>query len=53
MKIEIIGEVKDNPDGSGTVDLELDEEGKRYLIQLGFETLLKRGLGLCDKKCTQ
>ena len=44
MKIEIIGEVVDQPDGSGMVDLDIDEEGKQYLIQLGFEVLLLRGI---------
>jgi len=44
MKIELIGEVIDQPDGSGMVELECDEEGKQYLMQLGFEVLLLRGM---------
>jgi len=44
MKIELIGEVIDQPDGSGLVELECDEEGKQYLMQLGFEVLLLRGM---------
>ena len=44
MKTEIVGEVKDQPDGSGTVELDLDEEGKQYLIQLGFQVLILRGI---------
>ena len=44
MKIEIIGEIKDNPDGSGLCELDIDEEGKQYLMQLGFEVLLLRGM---------
>ena len=44
MKIEIIGEVEDQPDGSGLVELDVDEEGRQYLMQLGFEVLLMRGI---------
>ena len=44
MIIQLIGEVKDQPDGSGTVELDLDEEGKQYLIQLGFQVLILRGI---------
>ena len=44
MKIELIGEVKDQPDGSGIVELDIDEEGKMYLMQLGFEVVLMRGI---------
>lgn len=44
MKIEFIGEVKDQPDGSGIVELDIDEEGKMYLMQLGFEVLIMRGI---------
>ena len=44
MKIEMIGDIVDQPDGSGQVELDLDEEGTKYLLQLGFEVLLKRGM---------
>jgi len=44
MKIEIIGEIVDQPDGSGLCELDIDEEGKQYLMQLGFEVLLLRGM---------
>ena len=44
MKIEMIGDIVDQPDGSGMVELDLDEEGKQYLMQLGFEVLLLRGM---------
>ena len=44
MKIEMIGDIVDNPDGSGQVELDCDEEGKQYLMQLGFEVLLLRGI---------
>lgn len=44
MKIELIGDIKDNSDGSGIAELDIDEEGKMYLMQLGFEVLLMRGI---------
>ena len=44
MKIEMIGDIVDNSDGSGQVELDLDEEGTKYLLQLGFEVLLLRGM---------
>lgn len=36
MKIEIVS----MNDETGDVELDLDEEGQNYLIQLGFEALL-------------
>ena len=50
MKIEVIGEMVDNEDGSGSVELDCDEEGKQYLMQLGFEVLLMRGIEAEDKR---
>ena len=44
MKIEMIGNIVDNPDGSGQVELDVDAEGAQYLMQLGFEVLLLRGM---------
>ena len=44
MKIELIGDIKDQPDGSGIAELDIDEEGKMYLMQLGFEVVLMRGI---------
>jgi predicted lipoprotein len=44
MKIEIVGDIVDQPDGSGQVELDVDAEGAQYLMQLGFEVLLKRGM---------
>ena len=44
MKIDVVGEIRDNPDGSGDVVLDCDDEGRAYLMQLGFEVLLKRGM---------
>ena len=49
MRIEIVGDVKDQPDGSGMVELDLDEEGTKYLLQLGFEVLLNRGMDAMKK----
>ena len=49
MKIEMIGDIVDNPDGSGTVELDVDAEGAQYLMQLGFEVLLRRGMGSMKK----
>ena len=40
----MIGDIVDNPDGSGTVELDVDAEGAQYLMQLGFEVLLMRGM---------
>jgi hypothetical protein len=50
MIIKLIGEVRDNPDGSGLCELDIDEEGKMYLIQLGFEVVLMRGMEVMKKE---
>lgn len=50
MKIELIGDIIDQPDGSGIAELEVDEEGKMYLMQLGFERLIMRGLTLAKRE---
>ena len=50
MKIELIGDIVDQPDGSGLAQLDVDEEGKQYLMQLGFERLLIRGLTLAKRE---
>jgi hypothetical protein len=50
MKIELIGDLIDQPDGSGIAQLDLDEEGKMYLMQLGFEALIRRGLDRAKKE---
>lgn len=44
MKIELIGDIIDQPDGSGIAQLDVDEEGKQYLIQLGFEYIILMGI---------
>jgi len=50
MKIELIGDIKDHPDGSGIAELDIDEEGKMYLMQLGFEYLLLQGIEAMQKE---
>jgi hypothetical protein len=50
MKIELIGDIKDQPDGSGIAELDVDEEGKMYLMQLGFEYLLLQGIDLAKRE---
>jgi predicted lipoprotein len=44
MKIEMVGDIVEQPDGSGQVELDVDAEGAQYLMQLGFEVLLRRGM---------
>ena len=44
MKIELIGDLIDQPDGSAIAQLDVDEEGKMYLMQIGFEALILRGI---------
>ena len=53
MKIEMVGDVKDQPDGSGIVELDIDEEGKMYLMELGFEVVLRRGMEAMKKEIEQ
>ena len=50
MKIEMVGDVVDQPDGSGLVELDTDEEGRQYLMQLGFEVILRRGMDSLKKE---
>jgi hypothetical protein len=50
MKIELIGDLIDQPDGSAIAQLDVDEEGKQYLMQLGFERLIMRGLTLAKRE---
>ena len=50
MKIEIIGDLIDQPDGSALAELDIDEDGKMYLMQLGFERLIMRGLTLARRE---
>lgn len=43
MKIDLI-KLIENEDGTADCELELDEAGKLYLIQLGFNTLLTKAI---------
>ena len=42
MKIELIGDLIDQPDGSAIAQLDVDEEGKAYLMQMAQKLLLLR-----------
>jgi len=44
MNIALLGELIEQKDGSAIAELDLDNEGKLYLMQLGFEVLIKRGI---------
>jgi hypothetical protein len=50
MKLELIGDLVDQPDGSAIAELDVDEEGKMYLMQLGFEYLLLQGIEAMKKE---
>ena len=50
MKIELISDLIDQPDGSAIAQLDVDEEGKAYLMQLGFEALILRGIEVAKKE---
>lgn len=50
MKIELIGDIKDHPNGGGIAELDIDEEGKMYLMQLGFEYVLLQGIEAMKKE---
>jgi hypothetical protein len=43
MKIELLS-LTENEDGSADMEVELDEEAKTLLIQVGLETLLLRAI---------
>ena len=43
MKIDLI-KLIENEDGTADCELELDEAGKLYLIQLGFNALLTKAI---------
>jgi hypothetical protein len=50
MKLELIGDLIDQPDGSAIAQLDVDEEGKMYLMQLGFEYLIIRGIEAAERE---
>ena len=44
MNIALLGELIEQEDGSAIAELDVDNDGKLYLMQLGFEALLMRGI---------
>ena len=50
MKIELIGDLIDQPDGSALAQLDMDEEGMMYLMQLGFESVILKGIEAIKKE---
>ena len=44
MKIKLIGDLIDQPDGSALAQLDIDEEGMMYLMQQGFEYIILKGI---------
>jgi hypothetical protein len=50
MKIELIGDLISQPDGSALAELDVDDEGKMYLMQLGFEYLILKGIEVAEKE---
>jgi hypothetical protein len=52
MKIELLN-LTENKDGSADVDLELDDEAKKLLIQMGIETLLLRVIKNYEEKSNE
>lgn len=50
MKIELIGDLIEQEDGSAIAQLDVDEEGKMYLMQKGFEYLILRGIEIAQKE---
>lgn len=49
MKIDVIS-YRDDSDGGGSVDLDLDDEAIQYLIERGFNSLLKDALKLMNNE---
>jgi hypothetical protein len=52
MKIELL-KLTENEDGSADVDLELDDDAKKLLIQLGVEALLLRAIKTYEEKSNE
>jgi hypothetical protein len=44
MKLELMGDLIDQPDGSALAQLDMDEEGMMYLMQQGFEYIILKGI---------
>jgi hypothetical protein len=43
MTIEVVS-MEEHEDGSATLQVDMDEETKEYLINLGFETLIRKAM---------
>ena len=43
MIVEIL-EVNENDDGSATITLDLDDTGKQFLLEAGFNAIMKQAL---------
>lgn len=52
MKIELLN-LTENEDGSADVDLELDDDAKKLLIQLGVEALLLRAIKTYEEESNE
>jgi hypothetical protein len=50
MKLELVGDLIDQPDGSAIAQLDMDEEGKAYLMQMGLEYLILKGIEAAKKE---
>lgn len=50
MKLKLIGDLIVQEDGSAIAELDVDEEGKQYLMQKGFEYLILRGIKMAEKE---
>lgn len=50
MKLELIGDLIETEGGGVIAKLDMDEEGKAYLMQKGFEYLILRGIEQAKKE---
>ena len=48
MKIDVIN-YRDDSDGGATIELDLDEEATKYLIDKGFNSLLRDAIKIMEK----
>ena len=48
MNIDLIT-LNENEDGSADCELRMDTEGKHYLLELGFNTMLKKAIDLSEE----
>lgn len=50
MKLELIGDLIETEGGGVIAELDIDDEGKAYLMQKGFEYLILRGIEQAKKE---